>query len=166
MMYYQYVRRIIGALGANAQTMIDVGSGNCPYLEWFNWIPERVSVDIRVPYTSDHVRGIKGDIFELQFPKVFDLCTCLQVLEHVPDATAFGRRLLELARIVAVSVPYKWPNSPKPTPGHLHDPVDLSKLTGWMGREANYHIVVEEPLSSSPRRRRLIAVYESRAVTL
>jgi len=161
MMYYRYIQRMIEKLGAEAQSMIDVGSGNCPYLEWFDWIPERVSVDIRVPYESDHVRGIKGDIFQLQFPKPFDVCTCLQVLEHVPDAAAFGRRLLELARVVVVSVPYKWPDTPKPTPGHLHDPVDLAKLTAWMGREATYRIIVEEPLSFSPKRRRLIAVYSN-----
>jgi hypothetical protein len=161
LMYYRYIQRIVEKLGAEAKSMIDVGSGNCPYLEWFDWIPERVSVDIGVPYSSDHVRGITGDIFQLEFPKRFDLCTCLQVLEHVPDAAAFGRRLLELAQVVIVSVPYKWPNTPRPTPGHLHDPVDFEKLTKWMGREANYRIVVEEPLSTSPKRRRLIAVYDN-----
>ncbi len=41
----------------------------------------------------------------------------------------------------------------------------LAKLTDWMGREANYRIVVEEPLSSSPRRKRLIAVYSSHTPT-
>ena len=92
LMYYRYIQRIVEKLGAEAKSMIDVGSGNCPYLEWFDWIPERVSVDIGVPYSSDHVRGITGDIFQLEFPKRFDLCTCLQVLEHVPDAAAFGRR--------------------------------------------------------------------------
>ena len=166
MMYYRYIQRIVETLGAKAQSMIDVGSGNCPYLDWFEWIPDRVSVDIRVPYSSEHVRGIRGDIFQLQFPKPFDICTCLQVLEHVPDAAAFGRRLLELAHTVVVSVPFKWPNTPKPTPGHLHDPVDYAKLRTWMGREADYRTIVEEPLSTSPRRRRLIAVYSNTSTAL
>ena len=161
MIYYRYIEKIVGSLGAKAASLLDVGSGNCPYLDWFDWIPERVSVDIRVPYQSAQVRGIQGDIFKLEFSKPFDLCTCLQVLEHVPDAEKFARRLLELGRVVVVSVPYKWPNAPKPTPGHIHDPVDYAKLTRWMGRKADYKIIVEEPLSKSPRRRRLIAVYNS-----
>lgn len=166
MLYYRYIQRIIKEIGASAQSMIDVGSGNCPYLEWFDWIPERVSVDIRVPYSSEQVQGIQGDIFQLEFPKLFDVCTCLQVLEHVPDAGAFAKRLLQLARTVVVSVPYKWPNSPKPTPGHVHDPVDYAKLSSWMGRKADYKIIVEEPLSSSPRRRRLIAIYTTDAALI
>ena len=162
MLYYRYVEAIIGELGAEARSMLDVGSGNCPYLDWFDWIPERVSVDIRAPYQSANVKSITGDIFKLEFPQPFDLCLCLQVLEHIRDAGAFARRLLELGRIVVVSVPYKWPNKPRPKPAtHIHDPVDYAKLTRWMGREADYKIIVEEPLSKSPRRRRLIAVYNS-----
>jgi hypothetical protein len=165
MIYYRYIEKIIEQLGASAQSMIDVGSGNCPYMEWFDWIPERVSVDIRVPYSSEHVKGIQGDIFKLKFPKRFDICTCLQVLEHVPDAKEFSQRLLQLGQIVVVSVPYKWPNTPKPTPGHVHDPVDYTKLTAWIGREADYKIVVEEPLYSNPKSRRLIAVYANNSKT-
>lgn len=159
MMYYRYLDYIIRSVGAKASSLIDVGSGNCPYLDWWDWIPERVSVDIRVPYSSEGVVGIQGDIFKLAFDKTFDLCTCFQVLEHVPDAEAFARRLLELGELVIVSVPYKWGDKPRVTPGHVHDPVSYEKLTGWMGREANYKIIVEEPFGRL-KNKRLIALYD------
>ena len=94
MLYYRYIDWIIRATGAQAESLIDVGSGNCPYLDWFDWIGDRVSVDIRVPYAGPGIRPIKGDILTLDFPKRFDSCTCLQVLEHVPDVEPFARRLL------------------------------------------------------------------------
>lgn len=156
--YYRYVDYIMRSVGQDAKSLIDVGSGNCPYLDWFDWIPDRVSVDIRVPYTSEGVRGIQGDIHELTFEKPFDICTCFQVLEHVPDAEPFAHRLLELGRMVIVSVPYNWSSRMK-VPGHVHDPVDYAKLTGWMGREANYRCVVEEPFGG-PTGKRLIAIYD------
>jgi SAM-dependent methyltransferase len=159
MLYYSYVDYIIRTVGAEAESLIDVGSGNCPYLDWFDWIPERVSVDIRVPYESEGVKAIKGDIHTLAFDDTFDICTCFQVLEHVPGAEAFAHRLLELGELVVVSVPYNWKNVPRPTPGHVHDPVTYEKLTGWMGREANYKIIVEEPFQRH-KSKRLIALYD------
>ena len=159
LMYYRYVDWMVRATGPQARSLIDVGTGNCPYLDWFDWIPERVSVDHNVPYAGLGVRAVKGDIHKLDFPERFDICTCLQVLEHVPEVEPFARRLLELARLVIVSVPYKWSRFINPTPGHIHDPVDYEKLTEWMGRRANYHIIVEEPFSRS-KHRRLIALYD------
>jgi Methyltransferase domain len=158
LIYYRYIEYIMRVVGRDATSMIDVGSGNCPYLEWFDWINDRRSVDIRVPYQSDNVQGIKGDIHNLNFDKKFDLCTCFQVLEHVPDAALFARRLQELAEIVIVSVPYKWPENS--TKGHVHDPVTYQKLTDWMGREANYKIIASEPFRRQ-KHERLIAVYAS-----
>lgn len=100
MMYYRYIDYIMRCVGAKARSMIDVGSGNCPYLEWFDWIPNRVSVDIRVPYNSEGVKGIQGDIFKISFAESFDICTCLQVLEHVPEAERFAHRLQELGKLL------------------------------------------------------------------
>ncbi|WP_167197253.1 class I SAM-dependent methyltransferase [Roseovarius gahaiensis] len=152
MLYYRYIDYIMRCVSVSAQSMIDVGTGNCPYMEWFDWIPERVSVDIRIPYQSEHVKGVKGDIFEMTFDRAFDICTCLQVLEHVPEADRFARRLLELGELVIVSVPYNWPGGEEQTAGHVHDPVDYDKLTDWMGRPANYHVVVEEPFGNRAAR--------------
>jgi len=159
LLYYRYIDFIIRSAGASATSLLDVGSGNCPYLEWFHWIPDRVSIDINVPYESTNVRAIKGDIHQVDFAKRFSLVTCLQVLEHVPKAAAFSRRLQELGDLVIISVPYKWSTQPKPTPGHVHDPVDYQKVVDWFGREANYKIIVREPFLNK-KSMRLIALFD------
>ena len=157
LLYYRYIDYMMRVVATDARSLIDVGTGGCPYLEWFDWIPDRVSFDLRSPYTSETVRGIEGDIMGYRFEERFDACTCLQVLEHVPDVKPFARRLLEIARTVVVSVPHRWP--PRTTPGHVQDPVTARKLNAWMGRRANYAIVVAEPFRGA-KGERLIAVYD------
>lgn len=157
LLYYQYFRFIVRCIGPEARSMLDVGSGNAPYLEWFDWIPERVSVDLATPYRSETVKGIEGDVFGLAFERPFDLLSCMQVLEHVPEPEPFARRLLELGRIVLVSVPYKWPKGSNRH--HVNDPVDLEAVTRWFGRKSNYHLVVHEPFAG-PKGARLFAIFD------
>jgi SAM-dependent methyltransferase len=156
LLYYQYFRYIVRCIGSTASSIIDVGSGNAPYLEWFDWIPERVSVDLRTPYSSATVRGIEGNIMALDLPR-FDLCTCLQVLEHVPEPAAFAHRLLELGALVLISVPFNWPEGS--SPNHVNDPVDIAKVSAWFGLTPNYHLVVHEPFSG-PKGARLFALFD------
>jgi SAM-dependent methyltransferase len=143
MLYYQYFSYIIRCIGAQAGSLVDVGSGNAPYLEWFDWIPRRVSVDLKVPYRSESVEGVTGDIRDLRFDETFDICTCMQVLEHVPEPEPFARRLMELGSLVLISVPYKWPKGANKD--HVNDPVGLESVVAWFGRQPNYHLVVREP---------------------
>ena len=154
-LYYQYVDYIVRTLGHDAQSMIDVGTASCPYLEWFDWIPERVSFDMATPYQSENVVGIQGNFMEFDFEREYDILTCLQVLEHVPNAWKFARKLLEISKTVVVSVPYKW--GADAVSDHIHDPIDGKKLRRWMGRKPNYSIIVQEPFRVP---RRLIAVYD------
>lgn len=156
LLYYQYFRYILRCIGAEARSLVDIGSGNAPYLEWFDWIPERVSVDLTTPYRSEAVRGVVGDILTLDLPRA-DLCTCLQVLEHVEAPEPFARRLLELGALVLVSVPFRWPANANRN--HVNDPVDLAKLNGWFGRPANWRMVVREPFAG-PKGARLFALYD------
>lgn len=156
LLYYQYFRYMVRCIGADAASMADVGSGNCPYLEWFDWIPERVSIDLKLPYRSAAVTGVAGDIRALALPR-YDLISCLQVLEHVPEPAPFARRLLALGRVVLVSVPHRWPYRSAST--HVNDPVDLRKLERWFGRRANYSLVVQEPFAGR-RGARLFAIFD------
>ena len=157
LIYYRYIDLIVRGLAANAKTMIDVGSYNTPNLELFDWIPERHSLDIKRPYESENVRGIKTDFFSFEPASKYDFAICLQVLEHVPDAARFAKKLFSISDAVLVSVPYRWPAGSHDD--HVHDPVDLEKLLSWTEREPDYHIVVAEPLMRSPKGRRLIAYY-------
>lgn len=156
LLYYQYFDYIVRCIAPKARSMLDIGTNKAPYLEWFHWIPDRLSVDIREPYVSEKVRGMEGDIFKLELPR-FDLVSCMQVLEHVPEPEPFARRLLELGRLVLVSVPFNWPAGA--TKSHVNDPVDLEKLAGWFGRAPNYHLVVEEPFVVL-KGTRLFAIYD------
>lgn len=143
LLYYQYMRYIIRCIGANAGSIIDVGSGNSPYLEWFDWIPEKFSVDLRTPYSSEAVESITGNILDLKFDRKYDICTCLQVLEHVRAPERFARRLFDLSDLVLISVPHQWPAGS--VKRHVNDPVALKDVVRWFGRKPNYHLIVHEP---------------------
>ncbi len=158
LLYYQYFRYFVRCLGPNAKSMIDIGSGNAPYLEWFDWIGDRVSFDKAHPYRSDNVTGMEGDLFTMDFGRKFDLVTCMQVLEHIPDAPRFAERLMGLGDLLLVSVPYKWPKGH--TRGHVNDPVDEKKLARWFGREPNYSLIVREPFVKRAGAR-LFAIYDA-----
>ena len=157
MMYYHNVDYIMRTVAKGAKSMIDIGTANCPYQEWFDWIPKRVSFDQTPPYQSENVTGIQADFLTYEFKKKYDVCTCLQVLEHIPNVEEFAQKLLTVSDLVIVSVPHRW--GERAADDHIHDPVSYEKLTGWMGREANYHIVIQEPFRARVGQR-LIAIYD------
>jgi SAM-dependent methyltransferase len=157
LIYYRYVDFILRCIAADAKSLLDVGTGNCPYPDWFDWIPGRTSIDLHNPYSSSTVRGIVGDIFTHKFAETFDVVTCLQVLEHVPDVHAFARRLLTLGTTLVVSVPNNWPKGR--IEDHIHDPVDLGKLEQWFERKPNYVQAVREPFLETFGDR-LICIYD------
>lgn len=156
--YIFTIKQIVRVLGEHAKSIVDIGSNGCPYLDWFDWIPERCSLDLRKPYEAKGVTSITADFLKHNFEKKFDVLTCLQVVEHVPDAGAFCKKLLTTANVLIVSVPYQWKAGQ--TKGHIHDPINLEKMNGWFGREPNYHIIIQEVESSA---RRLVCVYDPRS---
>jgi hypothetical protein len=159
LMYYEYVRALAFPLAAEARSLIDVGSHGTSLAEEFDWIPERAALDLRTPYSSERVRGIKADFFVFEPERRYDFALCLQVLEHVPQAEIFAKKLLAVADRVLVSVPYRWPKGH--CRHHCQDPVDEAKLAGWFGREPDYSLVVEEPFRDRQISRRLIAYFHT-----
>lgn len=153
-LYLQYVFYLARVVGRDAGSVIDVGSNDCPYLEWLDWIPRKLSVDIEAPYSSATVEGRKGDFLAIEIGESFDLGLCLQVLEHIPDVAAFARKLLRTTPHLIVSVPYQWEAGEA---DHIHDPVDEVKLADWFGRKPNYRLVVREPFF---KKRRMIAYFD------
>jgi len=149
LMYYSYVEALVGELASHAESMIDIGSADTPLLEKFDWIPRRCALDKRNPYSSNNVTGVKADFLKFTPEKRFDFALCLQVLEHIPEAESFARKLFEIADHVVISVPYRW--EPDSSDHHVHDPVDLGKLYKWTGREPSYYIIVPELFNSKSR---------------
>lgn len=154
-LYYQVFRVLTQGLSIKANSMIDIGSGGCPYLDWFPNVPNRASLDIERPYTAPDIESITADFLNWQPSGTYDLVTCLQVLEHISDAGAFAQKLLSIGSIVVVSVPYKWRAGK--TEGHVHDPVDEEKMKQWFQREPNFSYICREVAAD---KRRLIHVYE------
>ena len=154
--YLQAVRRLVRSEGADAESILDVGSNGCGYLHWFDWMPRRVSIDIRNPYSGPGVEGVRADFLTHQFTERFDMVLCLQVLEHIPDAQHFAQQLLASARHrVIVSVPYRW--AADRSSHHVHDPVDEDKMLGWFGRPPISSVIAREWRWT--RTERMICVY-------
>lgn len=154
---YLHVARIICARFAQGPgSVLDVGSNRTPTLEWHRSNAKRlVSLDLRRPYVADGVESIQEDFLKYQVDEKYDLVTCLQVLEHVPDAGAFAERLLSVGKVVVVSVPYKWRRGC--CKGHVHDPVDELKMFRWFRRRPVYSYIAREVTTE---RSRLIQVYQ------
>jgi hypothetical protein len=152
--YLAAVRRLAGERGAAAGSILDIGSDGCPYLDWFDWMPRRVSLDLERPYAGDRVGSVKAGVLAWEPRERFGIVLCLQVLEHIPDAARFAQRLIAVVRRhVIVSVPYKWRAGR--IPDHVHDPVDEAKVLRWFGREPDCSMIVSE----RGRLRRLICCY-------
>lgn len=155
-LYYQVVRVLVDGLSKGAKSIIDVGSAGCPYLDWFPAIPVKTSIDLKRPYEAPGVKSFTGDFLSWEVDQRYDIATCLQVMEHVPPVERFAQKLLSLADIVVVSVPYKWEKGR--TKSHVHDPVDEEKLFSWFGRRPNFEYVVREVVAPVDR---IIHVYDN-----
>jgi hypothetical protein len=153
--YYRTAAEYVRRHSPHGRTLLDVGGGvqwGCRFLEL---LPEWDRTSLELPSDKgcrlDGVREIPADFLAWRPDRQYDVVTCLQVLEHIPDAVTFARKLLTLAPVMVVSVPYRWPRGT--VPSHVHDPVDEQKLRGWMGCEP-----IESLKSGSPLAR-LVAVY-------
>lgn len=157
-LYYHAVYQVVSVVGDEAKTILDVGSADTDYINWFGWIPSRTQLNLGFKRTApEGVDRIKADFLKWTPPQEYDVVLCLQVLEHVPDAETFCERLKSAARHLVVSVPYKWRAGGHKE--HVHDPVDEAKMFGWMKRKPNHSLVVPEPFGP----RRYIAYYNLEA---
>jgi Methyltransferase domain len=154
---YLYVARAVcKQYGGKPKSVIDVGSNQTPTLEWHRATASRlVSLDLRRPYVADGVESMTRDFFGYLPDETFDLATCFQVLEHVPDPAAFADKLLQISKVTIVSVPYKWKRGK--CKYHIHDPVDEDKMLEWFGKKPAYTYVARELTKVA----RMIHVYKN-----
>ncbi len=157
LLYYRCVEMFVAGFAPKGRSIIDIGSNQAPLLEQFTWFKKRVSLDLRQPYRSENVKGVKADFLSFTPKQTFDLAMCLQVLEHVEDPSAFAQKLFAIARNVLISIPYLWPENT--TRSHIHNVLDEKSLEQWTGRPATFSYIVQEPFSISPTSRRIIAYY-------
>ncbi len=150
--YYETVEKMVKDIGANAKSLIDVGSNDTEYIARFDWIQDRVQLDIEDNFKSiAGIRTIREDFLVWEKDKHYDIAICLQVLEHVEQVEAFALKLRTIADKLIVSVPYNWhKNFCKE---HLHDPINEEKLYSWIKINPTTSIIVKENSA------RLIAYY-------
>lgn len=156
--YLYAAKQICKKYAPRPQSVIDVGSNQTPILEWFRDgeipdTPRLTSLDLRKPYKASGIESLAMDLMKYQPEITYDLVTCFQVLEHVPDPSKFGKKLLTLGKVIVASVPYKWPKGL--CKYHLHDPVSSALLENWMGRPPQFKYIARE----LNKRERLIHVY-------
>lgn len=152
---YLHVSRVIAQrIAANANVVADIGSNGTPVLEWFPGVPVRYSVDPIAPFKGPGIRSVTGDFLEWEPEQRLSVLTCFQVMEHLSDPASFARKMLRIADVCIVSVPYKWP--PGQASLHIQDPVDERKMLSWFEREPNYSYHAREIFGQE----RLINVYD------
>jgi hypothetical protein len=156
--YYKQSKALCERLVPAPHSVLDVGSNGCPNLEWFPRAERRVSVDIELPYSGSGIENIRSDFLAYHPAERFELCTCLQVLEHIDEPAPFARHLLAVSRHLVVSVPYMWPEGS--SRWHVQDPVDEGKMLTWFGRPPDYQEIATEK-RNTPKSRRMICYYQS-----
>ncbi|NJM36302.1 MAG: hypothetical protein HC850_18205 [Rhodomicrobium sp.] len=117
----------------------------------------KYSVDPMTPYAGAGVTPVRADFLEWRPPEPIEIATCFQVMEHVREPQKFAARLLEVAEVTIVSVPYK--EAPGLNPGHLHSMIDEDTVAEWFGRRPNYAYIAHE-LDGGDR---IISVFDGRA---
>jgi hypothetical protein len=158
MLYLKCVETFITAFAPRGRRLIDVGSKDSPLIERIQGFDKRVALDLRRPYHSENVKGIKKDFMKYNPRRRFTVALCLQVLEHVPDPKSFAHKLFDVAKNVIISVPYMWPE--KSSRHHIHDLINEETLKNWTGREPSHSVIAQEVLSSVGKSRRLVAYYQ------
>ena len=152
MKYYDAIRSEVERLSGGS--ILDIGCGGTNLVAAGDF-------DTRLAVNLDPVRNYPHPLIVGRWPEValpqthYDVVLCCQVLEHLLDAQIpeFVTRMLETAtRAIVVSVPYRWPRGT--CSGHQQDPVNETKLHGWIGRKPSRQSVITDRL------RRLVATYE------
>lgn len=151
--YYAEVIRMARTYAKHANSVLDVGPHDTPFVAELTWIRQKTAIDLYHLPQIKGVHGLRGDFLQFEPATRFDLVLCLQVLEHLDDPTPFARKLLQTGTTVIVSVPYMWPKGF--CEWHVQDPVNETKILTWMGREWLEHSIVED----GDGLRRLVAVY-------
>lgn len=116
--------------------------------------------------TTNAIESVVADFMEYKVKDYsYDLLICSQVLEHVPDPSAFMKKLIRTAKISIISVPYKWPDCGKSC-NHKTDQIDYEMILKWSNpHKPIYRSIVQERLDEGRNyasSRRMILVFEQK----
>ncbi|MFQ8431911.1 sulfotransferase [Amaricoccus sp. W119] len=131
-LHRRHLGALVDELAAKSRRLIEIGTGEGIAPDR-GGLRERVLADPAAP----------GGLDALDGGRRFDFALC-PALEQAPDPEALARKLLASADRVLVSLPGSWDGPER-----------------WFGREPDYRVLIEEPGSSDPAGRRLIAYYHN-----
>jgi len=151
--YYKKVKEVLNSL--HFSSIIDVGCRKSPMMAGLGDNVYKAMLDIQEIPPMDDIHMIQADFYKWKPDRTYDVALCLQVLEHLDKPKEFAEKLLEVGKTVVISVPYKWKKGS--CKYHTQDPVDKSKIKGWLGREPDEQHVVKDK-----DRERIICVYHKR----
>jgi 2-polyprenyl-3-methyl-5-hydroxy-6-metoxy-1,4-benzoquinol methylase len=109
------------------------------------------------------VERITANFMEYELPdnKKYDSLLCNQVLEHVPQPALFMKKLISLAKISIISVPFNWGDCGKLC-NHATNHITNKKLLEWSApHEPIYSGIIREKVNSFEFSRRILLVYEA-----
>lgn len=170
--YYDAAMAMMLPFTANATSAVEVGCVKPSFVRHLSWVERKVCVapyfaaykgldsGARASDDDDDVEYVEADFLtwrgEDDDDRIFDVAMSLQVLEHVVDPGAFMTKLLGIARVVVVSVPYMWSDC-KTNCNHRHHMISADTLKTWSGNVTPaVEIIVRERGNGAAR---LIAVY-------
>ena len=133
-------RTCLKLVGRGFGSLLDAGCGEGHWLQYLSKrFPEAKYTGIeiaanRAAKAQDRLPGVRilrGEVAIIPFPSdSFDVVTCMEVLEHVPDWSAVLTELIRVAKKrVFLTVPYRQKvpyeicihcHKPTPSAGHLH----------------------------------------------
>lgn len=158
-MMYHYIDYMMRILAKDAKSLLNItNSSDDEYTQLYEWIPKKTTLTFPLMHPSINKEIIESDFFNMEANKRYDFVTCTQVIEHIQDVEIFIKKLFEIGDQILISVPYKVEADLYSE--NIHGPIDVVKLTEWIGSEPDYYIIVEEPLITSPRIQYLIVYYK------
>jgi hypothetical protein len=140
------------ALFPYAESAIDVGCFTSGLICELDWIKRRVATDIDQSIEKNWrnvygVEFINYDAFSISFSEPFDLVICNQTIEHLDDPQLFCQKLLSLGRGLIVSTTYEVKAGL--IPGHVQDPIDLSKFESFFDCSLDTYCICHHPSNLS-----------------
>ena len=178
--YYDTLFYTALQFGHEASSLIEVGCSSNPFIQHFDWVHKRTCVaPYFVEYSGDNdgrnankqitdtknpIESVVADFMEYELTdNSYDLLLCSQVLEHVPDPSAFMKKLIKTAKTSIISVPYKWNDCGKSC-NHVTHQIGYNKVLEWSSpHKPIYSSIVQEKMEGKTNfdsSRRIIFVFQ------
>ena len=150
-----------------------MGCASNPFIQYLDWADKRTCV---APYYVDCSSSVKSkqlskdshaidsvvaDFMEYEVDDYsYDLLVCSQVVEHVPDPSAFMKKLIRAAKTSIISVPFNWPPCGESC-NHVTDKITCSMLLKWNKPYKPVYSSIVQEKGEGDMTKRIIVVFQT-----